>query len=178
MPAYPRFSTARLPRPPPPADAGETVTGKVIAHINSPQRAEAVVVKVTGKEVAAWDEERAETIWEGEGDQKQSRTIYHHRHRRGKQYLVREVIIVSSLNHVLPVGDWQYPFSYPLRADLPGVVKYFRQDRAADPHWHNHGRQLETRAGIVYTFKAAIRNGAIFSKEIRGKQEVRFSARG
>jgi hypothetical protein len=34
-----------------------------------------------------------------------------------------QVIIVSNLDHVLPVGNWSYPFSYPLRQDLPGCMK-------------------------------------------------------
>ena len=84
--------------------------------------------------------------------------------------------MVSSLNHVLPVGSWEYRFSFPLRPDLPGCVKYFRSERAVDPEWHNRGRMLETRAGIVYTFKAAIQNGAVFAKEIRGRQELVVNA--
>ena len=58
------------------------------------------------------------------------------------------------------------------RAPSRSCVKYARSERAQDPHWHNHGRQLETKCGIIYTFKAAIRNGAFFSKEIRGTQEL------
>ena len=152
--------------------AGETVTGKVVAHIMSPLVATSVVLKVSGKEVVMWDEERVETIWEGEGENRTSRTVYHHTHHMNKHKMLNDLVIVSSLSHVLPPGEWQYPFSYTLRADLPGCVKYSRNDRAADPHWHQHGRMNITRAGIVYSFKAALQNGASFMREIRGKQEV------
>ena len=103
--------------------AGELVTGRVRAHIFSPQPCTSIVIKVSGREYAQWDEERSETVWEGEGEQRKSRVIYHHTPHAAKQEIFTDLLIVSTIPHTLPPGVFDYPFSYPLRADLPGCVK-------------------------------------------------------
>ena len=217
--------------------AGETITGKVIASLMSPRQAQQVVVKVSGKETVEWDDERTETVFEGEGEQRKSRTVHHHHERRAKHKLFKDLIIVSAVNHILPPGVWEYPFSYTLRRDAPGCVKYHSSTQSADPHWRQQGRQNHVKvlarargvccdratrvpcshtalaptpvtprqsdegplrraspppccphtalvptpptpspphlqAKIVYSFKAAMQNGQVFSRDIKGSQEV------
>lgn len=156
--------------------AGELVTGKVVATIFNPKQADRVVVKVSGKEVVEWDDERSESIFEGEGENRRSRTIWHHRHHSAKHKIFKDVIIVSQLAHMLPAGTWEYPFQYQLRSDLPGCVKFSSHKPANDPEWR--GRHLHTKAKIVYSFKAAAQNGQIFAKDIKGCQEVVRGATG
>lgn len=152
--------------------AGETVTGKVVASIISPKQADRVVVKVSGKEVVEWDEERSETIFEGEGENRRSQTIWHHHERKAKHKLFKDVIIVSQLPHILQPGTWEYPFSYTLRQDLPGCLKFKSHTPSGDPSWRNAGRHNDVKAKIVYSFKAAMQNGQLFSRDIKGCQEV------
>lgn len=45
--------------------AGETITGKVVAHIMSPVKCDRVAVKVCAKEKVHWHDEIARTEWEG-----------------------------------------------------------------------------------------------------------------
>ena len=52
------------------------------------------ISQVSGKEVVMWDEERVEHITEGEGDNRRTRTVYHH-----KRHMV---------SHTL--GDFTRPF--------------------------------------------------------------------
>ena len=145
---------------------------QVVAHIMSQKQADRVVVKVSGKEVVEWDDERMETIFEGEGDQRKSRTIYHHHEHKAKHKMFKDVIIVSQLAHMLPPGTWEYPFSYQLRPDLPGCVKYKTHTQSNDPEWRRMGRHNDVKAKIVYSFKAAIQNGSVFARDIKGCQEV------
>jgi hypothetical protein len=119
-----------------------------------------------------WDEERSETIFEGEGENRRSNTIWHHHERKAKHKLFKDVIIVSQLPHILNPGTWEYPFSYTLRQDLPGCLKFKSHTPSSDPAWRNAGRHNDVKAKIVYSFKAAMQNGQLFSRDIKGCQEV------
>lgn len=152
--------------------AGDTVTGVVVATLMSPRQAEQVVVRVVAKEKVEWDDERVETIFEGEGEQRKSRTVYHHHEHRAKHHVFKDLIIVSSVNHILPAGVWSYPFTYVLNRDAPGCVKFASASASQDPHWRHQGRQNHVKAKIVYSFKAAMKNGQVFSRDVKGTQEV------
>lgn len=71
--------------------------------------------------------------------------------------------------HAQP-GRWEYPFSYTLRADLPGCVKFCKKSSARDPAWR--GRALETSCSIVYNFKAELEVAGVFNKDLKCRNEV------
>ena len=117
--------------------AGETVTGFVVATLFSPQQCDAVVVQVTGKEQVMWDTESSEQIFEGEGEQRKSRTIYHHRQYSGKHIAFRDLVVCSQIPHILAPGTYRYPFVYQLNPNLPGVMKFYSERQSIDPN-HRH----------------------------------------
>lgn len=148
--------------------AGEVVTGRVRAHIMAPKVVEQLVVKVAAREYSLWDEERAETIWEGEGEKRRSRVIYHHAEHAGKHRILTDVIVVCTFTHMLQAGVYDYPFSYVLRADLPGCVRWYKEE----PARRAPGRTNRAAGRITYALKAKLRNGGRFSRDIMGGTEV------
>lgn len=132
--------------------AGERIDGCVVLQNNSQRQIDRVLVRITCKERTYWDEEIARTIVEGEGDHKRSRTVYEHHSRFGKTIHCKDIIVASQLPHVLMPGNYSYPFSYALRADLPGCARFSKEWRASDPHYSN--RPLRITCEVTYKIKA------------------------
>lgn len=149
--------------------AGETMTGRVMAHVVSPITCDEVVVKIAAKTKVKWDEERAETIFEGEGENRTSRTVWHHEERKTKDKIFKQTIVVSRVTATLMPGDWAWPFSFPIPAGLPGIMKYSKSVKSHDPAFHE---KLKTEASIVFTCKAAVNTRGVFSRDLKARQEL------
>lgn len=149
--------------------AGEIITGKVIAHITTPKVVDKVVLKVMCKEKVEWEEERSHTEYEGEGENRRAITRYSRHDHKFKSKIFKDVIVVSTLAHMLPPGTYQYPFSYQLRPDLPGCFKHKRSQRSMDPHHHH---PLQTEASVCYTLKAQFETAGTFARDIKCREEI------
>lgn len=153
--------------------AGEMLTGRVIAYIQSPVQAESVALKVKLKEKTVFDEERSNTVFERKDDgTSEAITTWHHDIKTGKRDIFKTIVIVSQIPHVLPPGTYSYPFAVPLPASLPGVAKFRKVRDSQDPHWRRANRRLETLASVAFTIKAVLQKGGFFHRELRSVQEI------
>lgn len=93
-------------------------------------------------------------------------------HEQAKHTLFKQKIQVATLDHVLPPGMWQYPFSYQIPASVPGVVKVKRHEDAHDPEWRSRGRKLEVKAQTIFSVKAVLETRGVFSRDLKSRQEM------
>jgi hypothetical protein len=153
-----RTKPARLRRkilsPLPPLPAGEVITGNVVVQINSPRQCDRVLLKVSVKEVVAWDEEIVRSYTEGEGDNKRTRTVYEHNKCEGKTSHIKHSVVISQVPHILMPGAYKYPFQFPIPGDKPGVADFHRETEATDPSWRSVGHKLHARGRISYRVSA------------------------
>jgi hypothetical protein len=163
-----RHSPHATPRPFP--DPSSRLRVQVIVDARSPKACQSVLLKYTVKEVCEWDEEITRTIEEGEGENRKTRTVYEHAHRSARDRWLKEVVVVSQIPHVLAPGQYKYPFSFQLRADLPGCASFSRESDAADPAWRSMGRKNRIFASVQYTMRACLDVNGIFSKDLKCKQ--------
>jgi hypothetical protein len=150
--------------------AGQVLTGKVVAAIMTPVVCDDVSVIVELEEATYWDAESSHVIHEGHGDHRHSRTIWTHTAHQHRGVLFREVVRVAALPSLLPAGMWQYPFSYQIPPQVPGVVKFRKAQGSRDPNWG--GRMLETRAEVNFCLRAVLSCRGVFSNELRSSQEI------
>lgn len=134
----------------------------------APVACERIAVKISCKEVVRFDEERSHIVTEGEGEHAKTRTVWEHHTHKSKEKIFKQVIVVSQVGHMLPPGEWAYPFSYTIPAGLPGVVKYKKSSRSSDPHWHD---PLVQEASVVFKLKACIETAGAFSRDLKSRQE-------
>ena len=170
--------------------AGQVLSGKVIAAINSPVVCDDVSVVVQLEEATYWDAETSRTVWEdapaghaghaahnshapGQAPPPRvSRVVWEHAARQYRGTLFREVVRVAALTSVLPPGMWQWPFSYAIPPGAPGVVKFRRSEEAGDPAWRAMGRRKETRAEVSFSIAAVLQCRGVFSSQLRSSQEI------
>lgn len=153
-------------------NAGEVMSGRVIAYICSPTVCDQVAVKLRLKSKVEWDAEVAHTHYEGEGEQRRAITTYEHLEKKGKHTVFKDTVVVSHIDHMLPPGTYSYPFTYRIPDSVPGVSKFKRQQAASDPEWRKEGRMLEHKAQLVFTVKACLQTAGAFSKELKSRQEI------
>ena len=151
---------------------GEMLSGFVVLQNNSVRQVDRVLLKVSLKERTYWDEEVAHTRSSGEGENRKTWTEYQHFSRSSKVTHCKDLVVASMLPHMLAPGAYSYPFSYPLRADLPGTARFSRRVDAADPAWRNAGRQLVFSGEVVCKVKAFVDVSGIFSRDLRCVQEI------
>lgn len=153
-------------------NAGETMTGRVIAYVCSPVVCDEVAVKVRLKSKTEWDAEVAHTRYEGEGEERKAIVTYTHEEKKGKHTVFKDKIVVSKVDHMLPPGTYAYPFSYTIPSYVPGVSKFKRKQMAHDPEWKKEGREIEHKATLVFTVKACLQTAGMFSRELKSRQEI------
>jgi hypothetical protein len=73
---------------------------------------------------------------------------------------------------MLAPGSYSYPFSYPLRAEVPGTAHFTRRVDADDPAWRSQGRQLVFSGEVVCKVKAFVDVSGVFSRDLRCVQEI------
>ena len=151
-------------------NAGEVLSGFVVLQNNSVRQVDRVLLKITIKERTYWDEEIARTQSEGEGENRKTWTVYEHFSRSSKVTHFKDIVVASQIPHMLAPGSYSYPFSYPLRADVPGSARFSKRTDAMDPAWR--GRQLETRGEVVCKVKAYLDVAGLFSRDLRCVQEL------
>ena len=149
--------------------AGETLQGFVVLQNNSPRQIDNVVVMVSVVERTRWDEEIARTHTSGEGENRKTWTEYTHHTHTGELTHLRERIEVSRISHMLSPGSYSYPFSYPLRPDLPGCARYTKSTESHDP---KRGRPLETLCEVVYSVEAFVDVRGVFDRDLSSRQEL------
>ena len=150
--------------------AGQVLTGKVVASIMTPVVCDDVSVIVELEEATYWDSESSHVIHEGHGEHRHTRTVWTHATHQHRGVLFREVVRVAALPSLLPAGMWQYPFSYQIPPQVPGVLKFRKAQSSRDPNWG--GRMLETRAEVNFALKAVLCCRGVFSNELRSSQEI------
>ena len=149
--------------------AGESLQGVVVLQNNSPRQINRVLVRISCKEKTYWDEEIARTIEEGEGEHRRSRTVYEHHQHSGRVTHMKDIIVVSTIAHMLGPGNYSYPFSYNIRADLPGCASFSKTWRASDPNYRN---QLRMSAEVTYKVKAFVDVAGLFARDLSSKQAL------
>lgn len=115
------------------------------------------------------DEERSRFVTEGEGENAKTREVFEHHTHKSKDKFFKQVITISQVGHVLPPGEWAYPFSYNLPKDFPGIVKYRKTSKARDPHHHD---PLVSEASVVFKLKACLETHGKFSRDLKSRQEL------
>jgi Arrestin (or S-antigen), N-terminal domain len=153
-------------------NAGEMMTGRVIAYICHPVVCDEVAVKVRLKAKVEWDAEIAHTHYEGEGENRKAITTYTHEEKTNKKTIFKDKITVSRVDHMLPPGTYSYPFSYQIPPQVPGVSKFKRKERARDPEWQKENREIEYKSQLVFTVKACLQTAGAFSRELKSRQEL------
>ena len=89
--------------------AGETITGRVVAQINSPIPCDQVTVSIECVEHVQWDTERSESIKanphipDGQPGSEARRTIYHHNTYSSHKVLFAGTVIASTIPATLMV---------------------------------------------------------------------------
>ena len=84
---------------------------------------------------------------------------------------MKDIIVVSHDTHILNPGNYSYPFSYPLRPNLPGVAFFHRETEAADPKWRASGRKNIVHGDVEYKLKVYVeQNGTAFARDLYAKQ--------
>ena len=72
-----------------------------------------------------WDEEHQVSTKYIDADGNEAvRKVAKHFSRSAKRTFLDDVVVVSNLERQLRAGDWRFPFTYKLREDLPGCIKY------------------------------------------------------
>ena len=142
----------------------------MVLQNNSVRQIDHVVVMVSVVERTRWDEETARTHTSGEGDNRKTWTEYSHSTHVGELTHLKERVVVSNLAVQLTPGAYSYPFSYPLRADLPGCARYHKTATSHDPK--RGGRPLETLCEVVYLLEAHVDVRGAFDRDLSSQQEL------
>lgn len=146
------------------------MTGKVVALINSPCVCDEIVLKVGCKEKIHWIDEHVHHRTEGEGEHQRTITTYTYDTREAKDKVWSQEITVSKVDHILPPGQWQYPFSYQIPASVPGVMKYKKKEKFHNPD--RRGEDRETKVEVSYKVKATLKTAGAFSRELKAKSDT------
>uniref|UniRef100_K3WPC0 Arrestin C-terminal-like domain-containing protein n=1 Tax=Globisporangium ultimum (strain ATCC 200006 / CBS 805.95 / DAOM BR144) TaxID=431595 RepID=K3WPC0_GLOUD len=107
--------------------AGDTISGRLNVLVSETIHCDTLVFTITGEESAQWS---------SRGDH----------HSRYQEFLKHEILVNVLPNPYLP-GEYLYPFSYTLPADIPGVLDADSLD----------GDLQALHATIKYTLKASIK---------------------
>ena len=94
------------------------------------------------------------------------RTIYEHHERSGFVAHVDQVLGVSQIAHILPPGNYSYPFSFALAPTLPGCAQFHRETDAADPAWRERGRRNKVHGEVTFRLKACVDVAGVFARDL------------
>ncbi|POM66044.1 Hypothetical protein PHPALM_18158 [Phytophthora palmivora] len=122
--------------------AGELVTGRITVLVSEPLQCGALVCTILGEEIAQWKDG---------GDH----------HSRFHQ-IVRHEILNKSLPVPYEIGEYLYPFTYTLPADLPGVLNVQSLD----------GDVSALHATIKYTVTATIKVQGRFVSDLEASTDI------
>lgn len=112
---------------------GETVTGTVSVNILNPIRAKSITVRISGKEKCRWNEQRTRTV----DGRSETYTVSH----SGNHRILETIVPVMTLDENMAYsGQFQYPFSFVLPANLPGTTYIQTNGVTASVYYSVQGR--------------------------------------
>ncbi|KAL4172738.1 hypothetical protein KRP22_007901 [Phytophthora ramorum] len=121
--------------------AGDLVTGRITALVSEPLNCGALVCTIVGEEIAQWKEGKDH-------------------HSRFHQILRHEVLN-KSLPNPYEVGEYLYPLTYTLPADVPGVLNAQMDGNVSALH-----------ATIKYTVTATIKVQGRFVSDLEASTDI------
>lgn len=150
--------------------AGEAIDGEVRAFIASPQTCDKIIVVLTCKETATFEDERISHYREPEG-RGAPIPVYDHDVRTLSNKLFKIQLLVASPG-VLPAGSYTWKFRFNLHATNPGSIKFFGSTPSQDPVWVRHERPLFCQSKLAYNLRVRAEVGGRFREDIDARQEV------
>jgi len=129
---------------------GDLVSGSLLINLLSPVNCTGIYLKISGKEYVHWSEER------GSGDSK--RTVYY----TGGRTLFKHLVPLQSEFIQNMIGQFSFPFTFPLPNNLPGSYTY--------PHGG-------LTAFVQYKIKGVVAVEGTFKSNIRSFMELRVVER-
>lgn len=122
---------------------GDVVMGKIHLTCNVPFFCNGVILRVKGEEKVKFQEVVTEREGEGEDAKEVSRTVEH----KSSKVFFDQKLVPYPQGGVIPQGVYEYPFEYPLPANLPGVFR----ERGGD-----FDKGTGYKASIKYTLLATV----------------------
>ncbi|RLN46185.1 hypothetical protein BBJ29_009484 [Phytophthora kernoviae] len=126
--------------------AGDLVTGHITVLVSEPLHCDALVCTIVGEEIAQWKEN----------------ADHHSRYHE----ILRHEVLHQSLANPYDIGEYLYPFTYTLPADLPGVLDAQLLD----------GEVSSLHATIKYTLTATIKVQGRFISNLEASTNVTLRA--
>ncbi|CAK0804708.1 unnamed protein product [Prorocentrum cordatum] len=101
---------------------GDVIEGVIHLMISVPCNITSVELKISGKELTYWCERKQETIAEGAGEVRRTRSSDKYYHHHGRRSICKVRVPVYTANGAyLPPGQYSFPFKVQLPANIPGT---------------------------------------------------------